>query len=561
VPALEVQLLGGFRVVLDGHGLPDAAWRHRRAAEVVKLLALCDKHRAHREWLMEQLFPDLSSEAAAANLRKAVHFARTALGSAQWLQAKDELLTLCDAVVDVDVFEDAALAALRTGTSMARVAATYTGDLLPEDAYASWAEQPRERLHRLHLRLLREGGLWDEVLAIDAGDETAHRGLMQRALDVGDRQAALRQFERLREHLRADLGVGPSAESVAVFETALALEGDEPAAEEQARGLVARALVALNTGALDEAERLAAWARAVALAANLGRETGESSAVLGIVANMRGQWPQRFRDEFVDAMREDPEVTSYIFDAHRCLAEYCLAGAQGHEPLAPFAEELTELARQERSVQGQALASLLAGEIALFSGRLDKAAVALTSAVELHARAGATSGEVMSLQRLAELALATDRSPERSTLTRGLALSATAWLRPHVDVRMRGVLVDAARTPRSALALVEQADQALAGLNVCPTCAIGFHLSAARAFATNGLATQARRRLDLAARVSGMWPSGAWHAAVWETRGVLRRKAGDAVQAVAMFREAAAQYDDVGRPLDRDRCLEAARVT
>jgi DNA-binding SARP family transcriptional activator len=509
---------------------------------------------------MEQLFPDLAPDAAAANLRKAVHFARRTMGSPDSLQTHDELLALVDAVVDVDVFERAALRALRTGRSMARVAADYGGDLLPEDRYAAWAEAPRERLRALHLRLLKAGGLWDEVLAFDPGDEEAHRGLMQRALDVGDRQSALRQFERLRERLRADLGVGPSVQSVAVYEQALALEGDEPAVEERARALLARALVALNRGVLDEADRLAAEAREVALAANLGRETGEASAVLGIVANIRGQWPQHFRDEFIAAMRADPEVTSYLFDAHRCLAEYCLCGARGHEALAPFAEELTELARQERSVQGQAVASLLAGEIALFSGRLDQAAVALTTAVDLHARAGASSGEALSLQRVAELAIASGRRPEATTLARGLRLSERAWLRPHVEVRIRGVLIDAARTPRAGVALVRQADDALAAINVCPTCAIGFHLSAARSFAVSGVPAEAARRLELAERVSGMWPSGAWHAAVWETRGVLRRETGDAAQASAMFREAATQYNEVGRPLDRDRCLESARV-
>jgi tetratricopeptide (TPR) repeat protein len=383
---------------------------------------------------------------------------------------------------------------------------------------------------------------------------------MQRALDVGDRQSALRQFEQLRGRLRADLGVGPSAQSVAVYEQALALDGGEPAVEEQARALLARALVAVNRGALDEAERLAAEARALALAANLGRETGEASAVLGIAANMRGRWPEHFREEFIAAMRADPDVTSYLFDAHRCLAEYCLCGAQGHEALAPFAEELTELARQERSVQGQAVASLLVGEIELFSGRLDKAAAELTRAVDLHAQARASSGEVLSLQRVAELAIASGRRPEATTLARGLSLCEGAWLRPHVEVRMRGVLVDAASTPESGVAFVKQADDALADINVCPTCAIGFHLSSARAFATSGQPGEARRRLELAERVSGMWPSGAWHAAVWETRGVLRREARDPAQASAMFREAATQYDEVGRPLDRERCLDAARV-
>jgi tetratricopeptide (TPR) repeat protein len=344
---------------------------------------------------------------------------------------------------------------------------------------------------------------------------------MQRALDLGDRQGALRIFERLRERLRADLGVGPSVASVALFERALGLEGDEPAVDEHAHALIARALIALNTGALDEAEHLASQARSISLAAGLPRETGEASAVLGIVANARGRWPEHFREEFLTTMREDPDVTSHVFDAHRCLAEYCLYGERGHQPLAELGLELMELAELERSIQGRALASLLIGEVSLLSGRLEEASVALTRAVDLHAQAAAESEEVLSLQRLAELALITGHSPDRQRLNHGLMLSRRAWLRPHVEVRMLGVMVEAAPAPRRQVSLVQQADDALSGSNVCPTCSIGLHLAAARAFASAGSPDQARRRMELSERLARMWPSGGWHAAVWETRGVL----------------------------------------
>ena len=550
--------MGRFQVLVDGQPVPDAAWQHRRAAELIKLLALADGHLAHSEWLQEEMFAGLAPAAAAANLRKAVHYARTALGSPDALRRHDETLELCNAVVDAEDFEQRALQALDRMTSFARAAAAYRGDLLPEDRYAPWAEAHRSRLGALHLQLLKAGGMWEQVLSRDPGDEDAHRGLMQRALDLGDRQGALRIFERLRERLRADLGVGPSVASVALYERALALDGEEPAVEEHAHALIARALIALNTSALDEAERLASQARSVSLAAGLARETGEASAVLGIAANARGRWPEHFREEFLNAMREDPDITSHVFDAHRCLAEYCLYGERGHEPLAELGQELMELAEQERSVQGRALASLLIGEVSLLSGRLEKASVLLTRAVDLHAQAGAESGEVLSLQRLAELALTAGHRPDRQGLSHGLTLSRRAWLRPHVEVRMLGVLVEAAPATSRRVRLVQQADDALSDSNVCPTCSMGFHLAAARAFATAGLPDQARRRLELSERLSRVWPSGGWHAAVWETRGVLYRERGDHSQAAAMFREAASQYDELARPLDRDRCRVAS---
>jgi hypothetical protein len=58
-----------------------------------------------------------------------------------------------------------------------------------------------------------------------------------------------------------------------------------------------------------------------------------------------------------------------------------------------------------------------------------------------------------------------------------------------------------------------------------------------------------------------MWPSGAWHAAIWEARGVLRQAEGDTTRAAALYNEAADQFADLGRPLDRDRCRAAAQQT
>jgi DNA-binding SARP family transcriptional activator len=91
VPGLEVRVMGRFQVLADGRPVPEVAWQHRRAAELVKLLALAEGHRAHSEWLQEEMFAALAPAAAAANLRKAVHYARTALGSADALRRHDEI--------------------------------------------------------------------------------------------------------------------------------------------------------------------------------------------------------------------------------------------------------------------------------------------------------------------------------------------------------------------------------------------------------------------------------------------------------------------------------------
>src|SRR3984893_19010387 len=187
-------LLGRFMALVDGQPVPAGAWRHKRAAELVKVLALADEHRLHCEQVMDLLWPGLDSDAAAGNLRKAIHSARASLGSAAAIGRSGEMLELCPAgqvLVDALAFE----AAARAGQIGALDA--YQGELLPEDRYAPWADEPRERLSALYLRLLKTAGLWERVLDVDPADEEAHRALMRRAIDAGDRRAAVRQFERL----------------------------------------------------------------------------------------------------------------------------------------------------------------------------------------------------------------------------------------------------------------------------------------------------------------------------------------------------------------------------
>ncbi|MFF2115003.1 AfsR/SARP family transcriptional regulator [Rhodococcus koreensis] len=563
----DIALLGGFAVRVDGRSVPDHQWRHTRAAELVKMLALADRRRMNRERVIDQLWPDLDPAAGAANLRKAIHFARRALGSPNALESRNDMIALFPngtVVVDAEVFETGARRALAARAGYG-VADSYAGDLLPEDRYASWAEEPRDRLRALRLELLKSAGLWHRVLAIDPTDEQAHRGLMRSALEAGDRAAVVRQFELLRRHLRADLGVGPDRTSIGLYEKALAMgtATTTPTARELTQSLLARALVQLNSGDHGACERTAQRARSLAIESGLGREMGEASAVLGILANMRGSWPELFRAEFADSVRRDPEMAGHVLDAHLCLAEFSLYSAAGHEWIGEYAESLRSTAQTADSIQGRAMAELLLGESALFSARLGEARSRLAAAAALYEQGGTVSGHVLSRLRLAEAMLASgERSAAVGELKGVLPLAEKGWLEPHLVVRTYAILVEAAGAGPSAVRQVERADRALVGRNVCPPCSLGYLVAAAKAFANTGHHDQARRRLTEAERLAGMWPGGAWQAAVWEARGALRRASGDLERAHSFYLEAADRFDEVGRPLDRDRCRsQAASVT
>jgi ATP/maltotriose-dependent transcriptional regulator MalT len=165
----------------------------------------------------------------------------------------------------------------------------------------------------------------------------------------------------------------------------------------------------------------------------------------------------------------------------------------------------------------------------------------------------------MAMHRLAEVAMASGQRNRASwLLQRGLRIAENCWLEPHAMVRVHGALVAAAVNPHTATRRIEDADRWLYRRNVCSPCSIGYRVAAAIAYARAGHLDQARRRLEDAERIAGMWPGGAWHAAIWEARGVLRRSEGDATRAAALYSEAADRFGGLGRPLDRDRCRAAA---
>ena len=212
---VEVRLLGGFQVRVDGHPLPPHLWSRRHSAALVKLLALAPGRSLHREQVIDALWPDLGIDHAAPRLHKAAHYARKTLGHSAAVVLNAETVRLYpDDDVDVDGprFQQNAESAVADGGIAAAKAAlaSYGGELLPQDPYEPWAEQPRLHLTRLYAELLHQAEDWHQVLAVDPTNEPAHLALAQRYVERGDRPAALRQLDELDRVMRHDLGLGPS---------------------------------------------------------------------------------------------------------------------------------------------------------------------------------------------------------------------------------------------------------------------------------------------------------------------------------------------------------------
>jgi DNA-binding SARP family transcriptional activator len=558
---IYIQLLGHFAVQIDRREIPAAAWRRDRAAAIVKLLAISPEHRIHREQAMEAFWPDLDIEPAGANLRKAIHFARRAVGVHDIIMVDKEVVAFSAHIefeTDVEQFEAAAKLALRTKDlgECAKAADIYGGALLPDDRFLEWLDAPRYRLQRLYTDVLRTGKLWRHLITLDPTDEEAQCALMQAALDAGNRTDAIRQFDQLRARLHAELGVGPSKAAIELYERALSLSGVEPTAPaERIRASLAWALVHLQSGEFDRAAELARETRSQALDAGLGREVGEAGAILGLTAHMQGRWPELFRGEFTEWARSGGSFVPAVFDGHLCLAEFCLCDAKGHGAIAESAQELLVVAEDAQSVAGRGLACLILGEIARCAGKLDEAERLLTEAEHLHTEANALSGRVLVLERLAEIALARGQKWRAGRLIqRAFADAARSWLSSHLLLRLQALAVRAATTKDKIAEAILTGDRLLTP-GACQPCSMALRTASAVALAQAGNLEQVDRRLNEAERIAGMWQGGPWAAALWEARGVQRQAQANSIRALAAFSEAAARYEDLGRPLDQARCL------
>lgn len=270
---VRIELLGAFHVRVEGGEVAETAWPGRRSAELVQLLALTDRHRLPREQVIETLWPHLSPEAGAANLRKAAHHARQTLGREDAVVLSSGRVALFPAwqiETDVDMFERAAALALRSRDrgACSLTASGYAGDLLPQSLYEEWTQARRDRARSLYLELLRICGQWDRIIELEPADEAAHRELMRTALASGNRHAAVRWYGRLRTRLERELGMLPSPETQALYDECVAGLGHVEAAFIGRQAELARAAVALRS-----AERGEVGALVVRGAAGIGKTT------------------------------------------------------------------------------------------------------------------------------------------------------------------------------------------------------------------------------------------------------------------------------------------------
>ncbi|HEX5851699.1 MAG TPA: AAA family ATPase, partial [Solirubrobacteraceae bacterium] len=216
---LRVSVLGRMRVERDGVELPTPT--SRRAWSLLAYLALHPGPQS-RGVLAARFWPDVLDSSARASLRSAIWSLRKALGpgaEAILLAGRDDV-ALADRELSVDALAFEEL--IQQGRD-ADAVALCDGELLAgfDDEWISIArEEHRERLLKALERLAcacdavgdAHGAIeWSRrQVASDPFGEEAHRHLIARLAESGDRAAALLAYRSLADRLRRELAVAPS---------------------------------------------------------------------------------------------------------------------------------------------------------------------------------------------------------------------------------------------------------------------------------------------------------------------------------------------------------------
>jgi DNA-binding SARP family transcriptional activator len=228
VPAVTV--LGRFEVARPSGTL---ALPPGLPTQLVKLLA-CAGGRLPSDAVVESLWPETEPASGRKRLRNVLNRLRESAG--ELVVREFEMLALAPGVeVDAVAFEREALQALAARDAGAARASLgrYGGELLPDDRYAPWAAEPRERLARRHLALVdlladraEAEGEVDETLrwlergiAADPLDESRYLRSAHLLLAQGRRGRALDVLRAAAAALR-DLDLEPSDEHRALVRAA-----------------------------------------------------------------------------------------------------------------------------------------------------------------------------------------------------------------------------------------------------------------------------------------------------------------------------------------------------
>lgn len=242
---LHISALGEPAVFVDDS--PITHWRMARAMELYFFL-LQSKQPVRKEQMQIALWPDADPERIEQTIRSTIYYLRLAIGKDQIVSSSGlyslDLTPYGQRVwYDVELFEkhhnEARLALDNADDAHASAAFTemielYKGDYL-QPFYGDWCILQRDKLRQAYVEARQELAIlawraedfeasfqhWQHLLALDTCFEKAHAGIMRYYLRIGQRDQALRQYQRCCLYLREELQTTPGPSLQKLYQRAL----------------------------------------------------------------------------------------------------------------------------------------------------------------------------------------------------------------------------------------------------------------------------------------------------------------------------------------------------
>ena len=263
--AAEVRVfaLGEARVLVAGERI--TRWRMPQARELLYFL-LDRGEPVRKELLLDAFWPLKAPDTADSAFRQARFRLKQALGRECVVQEAGRWRVDGDVPYDVREFEllaDEGTRLVASGelgaaaSALRRAVALYGGDFL-DDCYSDWAVLRRDELRRRYLAALELLGdvetrlghddeaaqRYHRILESEPTHESAHRALMRHYQRHGETAHAIHQFARCYNAVKHELGLAPSRETVALYNTIrsqLALPAAATQREHAGQRMMARA--------------------------------------------------------------------------------------------------------------------------------------------------------------------------------------------------------------------------------------------------------------------------------------------------------------------------------
>lgn len=238
---LQVNMLGRFKVVVQGRDIGKTGWRTAKAQDLLAYL-LHKGEPVGREQIQENLWPEMDAENASNIFHVTLHRLRKLLHKSDCPNvltygAKHYALQLDSCRIDIQEFQELAAAGLYQDIAMEekvrcleQAAALYRGDYLEGMDYP-WLFYEREKFKNLYTEIgmtlaryyldTRSYAVAIERLQIveetDPFNEEVQALLIKAYVGQGNRKAAVRQYQKTEAIFRQELGLRPSPQLQSLY--------------------------------------------------------------------------------------------------------------------------------------------------------------------------------------------------------------------------------------------------------------------------------------------------------------------------------------------------------